>query len=200
MQFSISRQPTSATFPPHLHIFRQLLFAYAKIFLSIVILIRFWYFAPMAICNLPFLRFVLPGSWCRLYWSHNRTKWSKKATSYEGLLICISLLFFMACQFLIDDAWKRGMSEGRALLFAYLINLFAFLGGFLWKNNKHFIVCSAVGEWGIRVLSIAHRIARTWFREAQNWWGIAHLLFSYRDGSYRKLKGKCSRKKTQIIL
>jgi len=42
------------------------------------------------------------------------------------------------------------MSEGRALLFAYLINLFAFLGGFLWKNNKYFIVCSAVG--GVRDL------------------------------------------------
>lgn len=65
----------------------------------------------------------------------------------------------MARQFLIDDACKFRMLAnycGQAevhkcfsmgsvcvpCLFAYLINLIFFasvLGGFLWKNNKHFI-------------------------------------------------------------
>jgi len=140
----LSRFPTSFAYFP------AIIICICENFPPIVILIRFWYFAPIAICNLPFFTICFARIVCRLYWSHNRAKWAKKKQRPPFASLC-SFLFFYGVP--IFDRWCVKMCDvargGDLCIFAYLINLFGFLGGFLWKNNKHFIVCCGLEEWGI---------------------------------------------------
>lgn len=135
-------------------------------------------------CNLQFAFFY--DLFCQdrapLYWSHNRTKWYEKTQHPMRVL-----WFAFACAFYgvpIFDRWcvKIWDEEGRKPIFAYLINLFGFLGGFLWKNNKHFIVCSVLGEWVKYVLWMAYQIKRIWTRKEPNGWG-REIFYFWKDPS-----------------
>lgn len=163
----LSRFPTSFAYFP------AIIICICENFPPIVILIRFWYFAPIAICNLPFFTICFARIVCRLYWSHNRAKWAKKkATS----LICIVVLIFFFYGVPIFDRWCVKMWDvARGATSAYLhIWLICLVFWVVFYGKIISILLCAVDwrseEYGL--ISIAHQIARMRIRAAQNWWGI----------------------------